>query len=334
MPTQGQEQSFIEDLANLQSTLETLQVSYPEASVFLRGDFNVNNKNKNRKALLNAFITLHNLHDLLIEHPTYHHFLGDGLSDSFLDKILFSTKHGEPEILEEIICKKLNTFVDSHHDLLISSWTPGVKADDVDSVDIPSAPKLPNDRHRVLWTDEGVHQYQSLILPHLSRLQDTWLSSVPSRSCMSLVLQATSDLLTTCAKTCNKIIDLSVEKIPKSQSSPRYLRQSARKLLKDWKYVKDLKSTLGAKNPYVLSLLSSVKQARYEHRKMVRQHLNAVNTVKMNKLMSNPKETYACIRKSKNNQSGKINKLKVGSFTYSGDRVHEGFFTSICQLKS
>ena len=52
LPTQGQEQSFIEDLANLQSTLETLQVSYPEASVFLRGDFNVNNKNKNRKTLL------------------------------------------------------------------------------------------------------------------------------------------------------------------------------------------------------------------------------------------------------------------------------------------
>ena len=333
LPTQGQEQSFIEDLANLQSTLESLQSRYPDTPVYLRGDFNVNGKNMNRKALFNAFITLHNLHDILIEHPTYHHFLGNGASDSSLDKILFSTLHGEPEKLEEIICKRENTFVDSHHDLLISSWIPCAKIYDVDSNDIPCAPKLHNDRHRVLWTDEGVHQYQSMIQPHLSRLQNIWLPSVPSRSCMSLVLQATNDLLTTCAKSCNKIIDLSVETMPRSQSSPRHLRLSARKLIKEWKHIKGLKSTLGAQNPYVLTLLSSFKQTRYKHRKMVRRHLNNIATLKMKKLMSNPKETYACIRKSKNIQSGKINKLKVGSLIYSGDRVHDGFFTSISQLK-
>ena len=44
LPTQGQEQPFIEDIANLADTVETLQQEHPDTALYLRGDFNVNHK--------------------------------------------------------------------------------------------------------------------------------------------------------------------------------------------------------------------------------------------------------------------------------------------------
>ena len=48
----------------------------------------------------------------------------------------------------------------------------------------------------------------------------------------------------------------------------------------------------------------------------------------------NPKATFANIRRAKRTETSKINSLKVGSVTYTGDHVTDGFFDSVKQLKT
>ena len=89
LPTLGQESQFMEEMSKLSCTIDELRELHPNAPIFLRGDFNVNSKIKSRNNLLDYFTDEQNLSMLQTSHPTYHHFLGQGASDSFLDKIFF-----------------------------------------------------------------------------------------------------------------------------------------------------------------------------------------------------------------------------------------------------
>ena len=51
------------------------------------------------------FLIKHDLHRLHLSHPTYHHFVGNGLFDSDLDVVLYSNIPGASEKLSNIICK-------------------------------------------------------------------------------------------------------------------------------------------------------------------------------------------------------------------------------------
>ena len=53
LPTHGQENEFMSELANLSLSIDQLRLQHPEAVCYLRGDFNVSDKNKNRSSLLN-----------------------------------------------------------------------------------------------------------------------------------------------------------------------------------------------------------------------------------------------------------------------------------------
>ena len=122
LPTLGQESKFVDEMSKLSCTIDELAALHPEAPFFLRGDFNVSKKNKYRSDLLNFFSDEHNLQQVDITHPTYHHFLGGGSSDSFLDRIFFSRKLLLPESLQTILCKLLNPLVESHHDVVLTTW--------------------------------------------------------------------------------------------------------------------------------------------------------------------------------------------------------------------
>ena len=82
-----------------------------------------------------------------------------------------------------------------------------------------------------------------------------------------------------------------------------------------------------------LNNLAIFKQERYAHRKAVRHYHAKKTTENLHKLMSNPKNAYNFIKKSRRSKAGKINKLKVGAKTYSRDNVRFGFYESILQLK-
>ena len=333
LPTQGHEQPFVEELAHLMETVETLQLAHPDTPVYLRGDFNVSHKNIQRVSQLNAFISHLKLQDLPIPHTTYHHFLGNGMSDSHLDRLICSADHPENEVLDSIICKHDDYHVDSHHDLLLSSWTAREAVDKQESNHIILAPRLTNLRHRILWSDEGILKYQSMVLPHLLRLQKLWLTPSPTRSCLSLFLQSTNEVLTSCAKICNKSIDLSKEIVQKARSIPKNIRISSRNLLNKWKVLRQLKRLNPANSPDVIHYSSFYRQERSNHRKLVRSHLATVDSSKLTKLMTDPSAVYKSIRQSKKTDSGKINKLKVGEKVYCGEKVPDGFYDSIGELK-
>ena len=92
LPTHGQDQSFCEELTNISETLSQIRTNHPHVPIFLRGDFNVNRNNRRRQNLFDTFKDSEGLLELNVSQPTYHHFLGDGSSDSNLDKILHSNQ--------------------------------------------------------------------------------------------------------------------------------------------------------------------------------------------------------------------------------------------------
>ena len=52
------------------------------------------------------------------------------------------------------------------------------------------------------------------------------------------------------------------------------------------------------------------------------------------KLLNCPKETFAAIRRSRKSNAYQINKLNVGNNTYVGNQVQDGFYESVCSLKT
>ena len=88
LPTSGKEAEFVSALADLEVCLEELRENY-KCPIYIRGDCNVNVKNKTRAAIFQHFCTKHCLVNLDLDHPTHHHFLGNGLSDAQLDVLLY-----------------------------------------------------------------------------------------------------------------------------------------------------------------------------------------------------------------------------------------------------
>ena len=99
--------------------MEQLIEQHPGAALYLRGHFNVNENNRNRNTILQHLFCEHSLSSVPILHKTYHHFTGGGLSDSNLDKILFSSCIETAEKVVDIICKETNPLINSHHDLIV-----------------------------------------------------------------------------------------------------------------------------------------------------------------------------------------------------------------------
>ena len=114
LPTHGQDSRFMEDLSSLIVCLEELTELHPEAPLFLWGDFNVSDRNIKRTDLLSHFCDEFDLGQASLQHKTYHHFQGNGMSDSNLDRPLFSKSLKYPESLKKIHCKLEEPAVDSH----------------------------------------------------------------------------------------------------------------------------------------------------------------------------------------------------------------------------
>ena len=155
--------------------------------------------------------------------------MGNGKSDSFLDKILFSSSACLPEKLETIECSLLNPLINSHHDLLISSFVIPDEAPEASTDENVVAPLIDNNRVKVIWSEDGIERYQSLVVPQLSRLRELWLSS-PSKSSTSLLLQSTNNVLNTCASLTNRTVPLDQKAGTRSTTKHQSLLSSLRKL--------------------------------------------------------------------------------------------------------
>ena len=334
LPTSGKEAEFVSELSKLSLALDDLSKAHPEASKFIRGDFNVNPKNQRRAQLLDLFCSHHRLHQVPITIPTYHHFTGEGKSDSILDRILFSAFETSFESLFDIKCSMVNPLIDSHHDLIMTklvlqnlSEAPDKPKDNI------TAPKTTNTRRRVLWSEQGIENYQKLVVPHLLQLQDRWLAS-HSLTSISILLEATNDLLNSCAEKTNKTVPCTPDPSQKPRGSPRIVRMSQKQLLKKHKKLKtEMKNNVNINN-----VKEAFKRARINHRRLIRS-VKANESIKRDENLydicsKTPFSLYSSIRRSKRAKAGKINKLTVQDKVYTGDAVSDGFFDSISNLKT
>ena len=179
--TAGKESAFMEDLALLEDTLDELAESYPDSVTYIRGDANACIKprlNNTRDSLFGYFLSSNKLEHVLIEHPTYHHFTNDGKSDSNLDVLLSSkvSSEGYPntsqETLLEILCGKTNCLIDSSHDALFSTVSFSCISQPSSSSENISAPRIKSTKHKIIWSEEGITEYQELLANTLPALQD------------------------------------------------------------------------------------------------------------------------------------------------------------------
>ena len=320
------------ELSNLSALIDEIDEQYPNSPLYLRGDFNVSFKNKKRRSMLDFFLSSHSLKEVVIDHTTYHHFTGNGNSDSHLDKLIYRDSNPEDEALITIICKLDCPLVSSSHDILLSSWI-ATKVDFHPETIVDEAPKMQNTRFKTLWTDEGIKDYQNLITPHLERLQKLWLSD-PSPTCLSLFSAATNQLMTSCAKFTNRTRNLHSYRHRKSRPFPKQIRNSSKKLLKMYHELKELKASSSHKDsPGVRELQSLYGSHRTQHRKLIRSFKAADSIARDASLMTNPSATFSRIRSSNKASAGKLSKLIVGDKAFIGDRVPDGFYAAMKDLK-
>ena len=329
LPTLGQEIQFLEDLSKLSIVIEELNEVHPEAPIYLRGDFNVSHSNKKRTELLEQFCLQYELLQALPPKPTYHHFTGDGQSDSFLDRLLFSKTVAHQEYVNLIECKLDNPLVNSHHDLLLSKWfLPDVDEKESNNENV-IAPIAENNRLKVTWSDFGIQEYQNLVVPHLSRLQDLWLSSKSTKTAASLLLESTNNLLTSSAAMTNRTTPLDQFS---SRTNPAFTRRNIRlsknALLKQNKILnKALLRENTEHNVDIYQMKSDYNKARNLHRKLERA-FKAKNSIQRDQTLysvrsSDPSPVFNSVKHYKRSKSGKIFKLIVGSKNFVGESVKD-----------
>ena len=152
LPTSGREDQFMTSLVELQGHIEDARDKHPEAAHFLRGDANCNPNNPSRFNLFNDFCANLFFMRVPLNHPTYHHFVGNGTFDSEID-VLFFHGNNASETLNVIICKNDCPLVDSHHDVILSTCTIPAAPDSPPDKNLVVAPRVQNERIKILWND-------------------------------------------------------------------------------------------------------------------------------------------------------------------------------------
>ena len=268
LPTAGRDVDFAMELSYLDGLISDIYQKYPGISLFIRGDANVNLKNLRRSELLQNFCNRFNLEQKRLSHPTYHHFTGDGLSDSELDVLIHSC--GASEVLMNIICKLSDPTILSHHDIILSKFTLE-KTLTIPHQKIDTAPRVLNTRVKIRWSDEGINEYRAAISNNLGDLRKRWLQEGSNdTSSFSVMLQSTYAFLDNCARRTNYYIDLSNPPSQKSKRKPLNIVKSERYLRTCFK---TLKRTPPSSYKYA-HLTSKLKHLKQQHAHLLRQCKN------------------------------------------------------------
>ena len=329
LPTHGKDAAFVSELANLRLCIEELKDVYPCCAIFIRGDSNVNKKNLNRVCLLKQLQRDFNLKRVPVHHQTYHHFIGGGKFDSDIDVILHTEGNNVQEEVVEIICKNENPQVLSHHDIILSCFHLPIMPETRPEQDLIAAPRLPNTRQKIVWSQDGVADYKLLVTPQLKNLRESLLDSTSPAS-MSLLLNLTNYVLDKSAGATNKAVPLANKSARNSPSTPPAILQAKRQLSKAHKKLKSSKSCSALKKKF--------KEAQKKYKHAVRTNRVSDGYQRDQKLFSilteNNKSIYSYIKSCKNSGATAIQKLTVAEKVYIGDSVPDGFYESMTSLKT
>ena len=324
MPTHGKEIDFIADLAELRNSIDNLNNIYDYPTLFIRGDSNCNPNNKQRYSLWQQFLKDYDLHSVQLGHSTYHHFLGSGLYDSSIDVILHSKKYGH-ESLTEIVCRHDNPTILSKHDMITSVAVIPICSEGPElacELNI-SAPKIHLTRHKILWSPEGVSNYESLVGQYLLKARDEWFDP-QSESSMSVLLNISNQILDIVATKTNKHIAIGHQTKQRKKGTPRPIKTAINRLNRTCrKYFFDKQR---------------LKQAKKKYRNEIRVFNNKESFARdqrMAEILSNkPGDFFRYLSRQRRAQPSHIEKLMVGDKVYLGDTVCDGFYDSMANLKS
>ena len=331
LPTAGRDVDFVEEIAKLDGCIDDLSTKYPESAIFVKGDANVNKGDKNRNAMLKKLCNDWDLVRMDLGHNSYHHFVGNGTSDSQLDVLLRSKNHSET--LQNIFCKHDDPHVSSHHDALLSTFLlPRLQTSP--PVVNPLAPRIENDRVKVHWTEDGVEDYKNMIEANLTRMRANWLDSSSSAS-FAVLIQSTNTFLNKCAKSTNRFSELKTPFTEKSSKKPANLIASEGNLQRSYRSLR--KAALDG-SPQYTSISNNHKDAKRAHKRLQRQ-ADMREALRRDRVLdsitsANPSRAYMRLRGLKNSSSSKVDKMTVGPLTYYGETVPDGIFESIRKLKT
>ena len=348
LSTAGKEKEFVQELALLEETIENAIETYPDCTIYIRGDANASvvprNKNK-RDLLFQHFIANNSLVPLPIDHHTYHHFINDGLSDSSIDVVLGSmhTSEGFPNPIQEsflkIICGKTNPTVDSSHDAIFTSLSlPPIPSSLTDSSENVKAPRVLSTKHKVLWSDEGKEEYKQLLSHTLPALQELdYDDLLPGAA--SLLFHTTNHILTTAACQTNKVLDLS--KPPENNNTPR-LPATVSAAMKSkavaHKKLLSVSCNPNATKSEIIEAKANFKKVKALHQNVVRNHINNQDCERDDKfleiLSKDPRSVFRRLKSKRSKDSSKIDKLHVAEKVYTNENVADGFFDAVSSLKT
>ena len=239
LPTRGQDQEFVLALAALSAVLQELKENHRDVPIYIRGDANTNPNNQSRFSLFQNFLSQFSLSSLDLGHPTYHHLMGEGASDSQLDVLLYSAPLQLEESLDRIMCSQENPLISSHHDLILSAF----KSSKVPFITPPQAlstPKVQNTRIKVCWkSGEGLKQYKSLLASSLPLLHES-LSSPPSQALVSVLLKCTNFALNRAAEVSFKTVKISINSDNKEVVIDRNVKKAQKEALQASKNLRTL----------------------------------------------------------------------------------------------
>ena len=327
LPTHGRDSDFLNELANLELCIEDINMKYDQPAIFIRGDANCSKKNIKRFTIFSQFIKKCNLRDVNILHPTYHHFVGNGLFDSNVDVLLHSNISGVHESIFKILCTIDFPDVSSHHDMIMSNafLPPSTKASI--SVNLKVAPRTSFPRYKIKWTETGIQAFSELAAEQLCNLRESWEFS-SSMSLSSLIIQFTNDILVSSATSPNP--SSSTLKAPDSKKlKPPISICKAKKKLNRTHMKMVVLNTPSSRQAF--------KSAQKAYRAVVRKarlDRNLYRDAKMDEILSSsPNAVFSYIRNIKGIQSSQIERLDVNGDVYTGNMVGDGFFHSMSSLK-
>ena len=334
LPTSGKETEYIEEITKLRDFIDDTLEQHPGSTVFIRGDSNANINNKSRHNIFRDFQDSFNLVCIPVGHKTYHHFLGDGQFDSEIDVIMHGVNRDIHEEVTTIYCQDNYPNINSHHDLIVSVFSlPSCQPRRV-TAPLPIVPSIQNTRQKTKWTTEGIPAYQSLVGLSLTNLRERWAVS-SSRSCISLLVQVTSEILCSASSSSNTSISLSNKYSPKSARTPKNVKSAVNKARRRVKFLKQLSP--GAADYQAAK--TRIKEAISNLRKVIHMHNGAKDVAEDKKMFSiisssSSSSIYEKIKSLKSSSVKQIPFLNVGSDIYWGEDVKAGFYDSISKLKT
>ena len=332
LPTSGQETEFVEAVTNLKVVIEDLKEVHPNATIYIRGDCNVNKNNVPRSNVFQNFINNLELQDVPTNHNTYHHFVGDGMFDSSIDIIMHSKNIDFPERIIGVLCQTEYPEVDSHHDVILSSLC--LPCNPPADINPPSAPRIKNSLHRVVWASENLPDYVTEVSSKLPMLRKNWSSS-GSEISVSILLELTNEVLSNAATNTNKSVPLNQKpstknlKIAKEIVIARQQLRKAHRLLKGAQLGNNELSVDKAKADFVVAR----KTLRYITRKSNHKEDLKRDDKLYSILRGNPASLFQSIKSSKRSSSKSVPFITTDGKKFVGDRVPDGLYESIAKLK-